>query len=107
MMTGYFVVTPPGFEPGTCGLKVRCSAVELEGRAHAVRGQSYRAGRLPCHSVTGRILRAGVPSDERPRRPRRKERVRLHVPRTVALAAGVPRGTRRGRNGAQAAIAQC
>ena len=26
------LVTPPGFEPGTCGLKVRCSAVELESR---------------------------------------------------------------------------
>jgi hypothetical protein len=24
------VVRPPGFEPGTCGLRVRCSAVELE-----------------------------------------------------------------------------
>ena len=23
-------VRPPGFEPGTCGLRVRCSAVELE-----------------------------------------------------------------------------
>ena len=27
------VVRPPGFEPGTCGLRVRCSAVELEARA--------------------------------------------------------------------------
>lgn len=27
------LVTPPGFEPGTNGLKVRCSAVELEGQA--------------------------------------------------------------------------
>ncbi len=25
-----YVVRPPGFEPGTCGLRVRCSAVELE-----------------------------------------------------------------------------
>ena len=24
------LVRPPGFEPGTCGLRVRCSAVELE-----------------------------------------------------------------------------
>jgi hypothetical protein len=28
-----YVVRPPGFEPGTCGLRVRCSAVELEARA--------------------------------------------------------------------------
>ena len=27
------VVRPPGFEPGTCGLRVRCSAVELEARS--------------------------------------------------------------------------
>lgn len=27
------LVTPPGLEPGTNGLKVRCSAIELEGRA--------------------------------------------------------------------------
>ena len=25
-------VRPPGFEPGTCGLRVRCSAIELEAR---------------------------------------------------------------------------
>jgi hypothetical protein len=30
------VVRPPGFEPGTCGLRVRCSAVELEARSRRV-----------------------------------------------------------------------
>jgi hypothetical protein len=27
-----WLVRPPGFEPGTCGLRVRCSAIELEAR---------------------------------------------------------------------------
>jgi hypothetical protein len=40
-------VRPPGFEPGTCGLRVRCSAIELE--AH-LGSQPYRkrilAGRV-------------------------------------------------------------
>ena len=30
MLTWYFLVRPLGFEPRTCGLRVRCSAVELE-----------------------------------------------------------------------------
>jgi hypothetical protein len=29
-------VRPPGFEPGTCGLRVRCSAIELEARTEIV-----------------------------------------------------------------------
>ena len=29
-LTWYFLVRPLGFEPRTCGLRVRCSAVELE-----------------------------------------------------------------------------
>ena len=33
-LTCYFLVRPLGFEPRTCGLRVRCSAVELE--AHVV-----------------------------------------------------------------------
>lgn len=32
------VVTPPGLEPGTNGLKVHCSAIELEGLARLWRG---------------------------------------------------------------------
>lgn len=31
------MVTPPGFEPGTNGLKVHCSTIELEGLARCVR----------------------------------------------------------------------
>ena len=30
LLTWYFLVRPLGFEPRTCGLRVRCSAVELE-----------------------------------------------------------------------------
>ena len=59
-------VTPPGLEPGTNGLKVRCSTIELEGRAarlgladnahiivprDIVRPPSVpRLERQPCHS---------------------------------------------------------
>ena len=31
-LTWSFVVRPLGFEPRTCGLRVRCSAIELEAR---------------------------------------------------------------------------
>ena len=31
------VVRPPGFEPGTCGLRVHCSAIELEARSYCRR----------------------------------------------------------------------
>ena len=34
------LVRPPGFEPGTCGLRVRCSAVELEARMPGTYGSS-------------------------------------------------------------------
>jgi hypothetical protein len=37
-------VRPPGFEPGTCGLRVRCSAVELEARLEV---QPYPAQAAP------------------------------------------------------------
>ena len=31
---GFSLVTPPGLEPGTNGLKVHCSAIELESLRH-------------------------------------------------------------------------
>ena len=41
-LTCYFLVRPLGFEPRTCGLRVRCSAVELEARVVArVYGQAH------------------------------------------------------------------
>ena len=39
------VVRPPGFEPGTCGLRVRCSAIELEARRCSVGEPSSESGR--------------------------------------------------------------
>jgi hypothetical protein len=48
ILCGFRVVTPPGFEPGTNGLKVHCSAVELEGRAES--GRSKARSILPRHS---------------------------------------------------------
>ena len=49
----WWVVTPPGFEPGTCGLKVRCSAVELESRARNWRGD-YPTAHTP-NAATRRV----------------------------------------------------
>jgi len=37
------VVRPPGFEPGTCGLRVRCSAIELEARPGIVGDGAWAA----------------------------------------------------------------
>ena len=45
---GFRVVTPLGLEPRTSGLKVRCSAIELEGLA--VASQSYREVEYLCHT---------------------------------------------------------
>jgi hypothetical protein len=39
-------VRPPGFEPGTCGLRVRCSAIELEARRRSVGDRSPESGRV-------------------------------------------------------------
>jgi hypothetical protein len=38
-----FLVRPLGFEPRTCGLRVRCSAVELEARGHQT-SRAYSGG---------------------------------------------------------------
>lgn len=50
------MVTPLGFEPRTNGLKVRCSAVELEGQATRQNraSQSYRAPVTLCHTPGNR-----------------------------------------------------
>jgi hypothetical protein len=45
-LTRYFVVPPLGLEPRTCGLRVRCSAIELEGRV-------WRSGSVGIYT-TGR-----------------------------------------------------
>jgi hypothetical protein len=39
-------VRPPGFEPGTCGLRVRCSAIELEARRRSVGHLPGGSGRV-------------------------------------------------------------
>ena len=53
-----FVVRPPGFEPGTCGLRVRCSAVELEARANLA--WIFRSGTLPDRHLAAPASTAGT-----------------------------------------------
>ncbi len=45
-----------GFEPTTCGLRVRCSAIELEARSDAIRAflTTLRAATDPCRPWCGR-----------------------------------------------------
>ena len=56
-LTRYFVVPPLGLEPRTCGLRVRCSAIELEGRVAgellASSWRVWRSGSVEIHT-TGR-----------------------------------------------------
>ena len=60
-LTRYLVVPPLGLEPRTCGLRVRCSAIELEGR---LRGGSVRM----CTASPQRVdLRPGVTDGTRTR----------------------------------------
>jgi hypothetical protein len=49
-LRAFSVVTPLGLEPRTCGLKVRCSAIELEGRSRMTRCECYRARMDSCHT---------------------------------------------------------
>ena len=46
------MVRPLGFEPRTCGLRVRCSAVELEARLRRAVYGAIRATQLRCIGVT-------------------------------------------------------
>jgi hypothetical protein len=45
------VVRPLGFEPRTCGLRVRCSAIELEARAVII---VVSPALLPTHTTVER-----------------------------------------------------
>ena len=51
-MSWVFVVRPLGFEPRTCGLRVRCSAVELEARLRSAVYAARRTAPLPRIGVT-------------------------------------------------------
>lgn len=61
------VVTPPGLEPGTNGLKVRCSAIELEGQASvnapadATANRTGPSSRFPVpRCYRARLVRCGA-----------------------------------------------
>src|SRR3954447_11734193 len=47
-LTWYFLVRPLGFEPRTCGLRVRCSAVELEAHRPGRSQDPSSVGALAC-----------------------------------------------------------
>jgi hypothetical protein len=60
---GFLGVTPPGFEPGTNGLKVHCSAVELEGRAALPRAAIHPTPMMPpCAIVCAAAIRSPTPA---------------------------------------------
>ncbi len=68
------LVRPPGFEPGTCGLRVRCSAVELEAPAH----NRTAPGRSGLHVSRGRRVTDGALTRD----------LRGHIPALCQLSYG-------------------
>ena len=55
------LVRPLGFEPRTCGLRVRCSAIELEARVQVMDRQHYLPGdRPPKRAASGVRLAKGT-----------------------------------------------
>ena len=61
-LTWCYVVRPLGFEPRTCGLRVRCSAIELEARRSEHTAHNTTAKNFLKTCVVGRSLRASRPT---------------------------------------------
>src|SRR5262245_12720443 len=57
---GFLWVGPPGFEPGTYGLKVRSSAIELEARANDHRSHHTTVPNAQAGRRNGQCGRSGA-----------------------------------------------